>query len=594
MAGESRLGAVLYDFEGSEVEVEHQRRGRFDPLPHRRRRCTKSIRRARRPESGRQGQPWRPSSSSPSQIVRRDARARRHRPRRRGRRIPDPRRPLGLRQVDPDPHHRRPRERRIRGSVSIGGSAVDHLRPHERRVAMVFQSYALYPHMTVFANIALPLVMSRLRLLERLPLLRLLSPRRRRVMREHRARGATRWRSSCRSSALLDRRPAQLSGGQRQRVALGRAMVRHPDVFLMDEPLSNLDAKLRVHMRTELAELHAAPRRDLHLRDARPGRGDDDVRSGRHDGQRRHPAARHAERALRAARERQGRAVHRQPGDQPASRHASAPAAGSSCSAASCRSTSRCPAGAAAHARHPPRGDRGATRDGGSGRSRPGCSRRLRRRENLGAEHILHFDLAGRRPRRLSSAGAPARCTCRRRREVALAFDAVRLPRLRCRRALASRHGARPRRSRRREPASCLAGASAVSDFGNARPGASPRRAPALDRARWPGIGFAMPAFLLLLLTNLAPLLPCSRISSFTDYELGALDFALPRARQFPQGARRSGLPPLARRTRSSMSRSCCPGRVVLGLLVAVLLHERKRTRALLRGRSISCRSPRR
>ena len=86
-----------------------------------------------------------------------------------------------------------------RGSVSIGGAPVDHLRPHERRVAMVFQSYALYPHMTVFDNIALPLVMSRLNLLERLPLLRHLSPRRRRVMRGDRARGATRSRSSCRS-----------------------------------------------------------------------------------------------------------------------------------------------------------------------------------------------------------------------------------------------------------------------------------------------------------------------------------------------------------------------------------------------------------
>src|SRR6185312_7986730 len=126
------------------------------------------------------------------------------------------------------------------GSIEIGGRPIDHLRPHERRVAMVFQSYALYPHMSVADNIALPLTMQRLSVVERLPLVKHLSPRRRRVMRE----------------VMLARKPAQLSGGQRQRVALGRAMVRHPDVFLMDEPLSNLDAKLRVHMRSELAELH--------------------------------------------------------------------------------------------------------------------------------------------------------------------------------------------------------------------------------------------------------------------------------------------------------------------------------------------------
>jgi len=120
---------------------------------------------------------------------------------------------------------------------------------------MVFQSYALYPHMSVRANLSLPLVMSRLRLHERLPLVRLLSARRRELMRgiESEVEAVA---QQLQLGALLDRRPAQLSGGQRQRVALGRAMVRHPDVFLMDEPLSNLDAKLRVHMRTELAELH--------------------------------------------------------------------------------------------------------------------------------------------------------------------------------------------------------------------------------------------------------------------------------------------------------------------------------------------------
>ncbi|HTI47142.1 MAG TPA: ABC transporter ATP-binding protein [Casimicrobiaceae bacterium] len=142
------------------------------------------------------------------------------------------------------------------GSVLIDGKPVDHLRPHERHLAMVFQSYALYPHMRVFGNIALPLVMSRLNLAERLPVMRLFSPRRRRVMAEI-ERDVRAVAKQLQIEALLDRRPAQLSGGQRQRVALGRAMVRQPAAFLMDEPLSNLDAKLRVHMRSELAELHA-------------------------------------------------------------------------------------------------------------------------------------------------------------------------------------------------------------------------------------------------------------------------------------------------------------------------------------------------
>ncbi len=141
------------------------------------------------------------------------------------------------------------------GSVAIGGRGVDALPPSERDVAMVFQSYALYPHMTVAANIASPLELRRLRLVERLPLLRWLSPRRPRVMRQIMAEVRA-MAEQLQLTGLLDRRPGQLSGGQRQRVALGRAMVRRPAAFLMDEPLSNLDAKLRVHMRTELAELH--------------------------------------------------------------------------------------------------------------------------------------------------------------------------------------------------------------------------------------------------------------------------------------------------------------------------------------------------
>jgi ABC-type sugar transport system ATPase subunit/ABC-type sugar transport system permease subunit len=141
------------------------------------------------------------------------------------------------------------------GSIEIADRQIDDLRPHERRVAMVFQSYALYPHMTVAQNIGLPLIMQHLSLVERLPLIRHLSPRRRGRMSaiDQQVREIA---AQLQIEHLLDRRPARLSGGQRQRVALGRAMVRDPDVFLMDEPLSNLDAKLRVHMRSELAELH--------------------------------------------------------------------------------------------------------------------------------------------------------------------------------------------------------------------------------------------------------------------------------------------------------------------------------------------------
>jgi multiple sugar transport system ATP-binding protein len=142
------------------------------------------------------------------------------------------------------------------GSVAIGGRSADAVPPSERDVAMVFQSYALYPHMSVAANMASPLELRRLSLLERLPLLRWLSPRRPRVMRAIMAEVRA-MAEQLQLEGLLDRRPSQLSGGQRQRVALGRAMVRRPAAFLMDEPLSNLDAKLRVHMRTELAELHA-------------------------------------------------------------------------------------------------------------------------------------------------------------------------------------------------------------------------------------------------------------------------------------------------------------------------------------------------
>jgi lactose/L-arabinose transport system ATP-binding protein len=123
------------------------------------------------------------------------------------------------------------------GEVAIKGRDVTDLDPSERGIAMVFQSYALYPHMTVRDNLAFGLKMSRTEAAEI-------------------ARRVDQAAAILKIEHLLDRRPGQLSGGQRQRVAIGRAIVRKPDIFLFDEPLSNLDAELRVSMRIEIARLH--------------------------------------------------------------------------------------------------------------------------------------------------------------------------------------------------------------------------------------------------------------------------------------------------------------------------------------------------
>ena len=141
------------------------------------------------------------------------------------------------------------------GEVRIDGVQVDGVRPSARNLAMVFQSYALYPHLSVFDNIAVPLRMRRHSALARMPLIGRLHPERGRTERGIRE-DVERVAAQLELAALLKRKPGQLSGGQRQRVAVGRAIVRQPVGFLFDEPLSNLDAKLRVHMRAELAQLH--------------------------------------------------------------------------------------------------------------------------------------------------------------------------------------------------------------------------------------------------------------------------------------------------------------------------------------------------
>ena len=141
------------------------------------------------------------------------------------------------------------------GSLEIGGRDVTYLVPKERQIAMVFQSYALYPHMSARRNISVPLEMQRLSFSERLPGAGLLSGKVRRIRKEI-AVDVERVSEQLGLESLLERKPAQLSGGQRQRVAVGRALVRDPSVFLMDEPLSNLDAKLRNQLREEIADLH--------------------------------------------------------------------------------------------------------------------------------------------------------------------------------------------------------------------------------------------------------------------------------------------------------------------------------------------------
>jgi multiple sugar transport system ATP-binding protein len=141
------------------------------------------------------------------------------------------------------------------GEIVIDGREVSRTQAADRNVAMVFQSYALYPHLTAAQNIAVPLVMRRLTRTQRIPFVAPLMPGQRKAVADIH-RDVRDMAASLKIDHLLDRKPGQMSGGQRQRVALARAMVRRPAVFLMDEPLSNLDANLRVHARGEIVELH--------------------------------------------------------------------------------------------------------------------------------------------------------------------------------------------------------------------------------------------------------------------------------------------------------------------------------------------------
>ncbi len=148
------------------------------------------------------------------------------------------------------------------GEISIGSRVVNRLPPKDRDIAMVFQNYALYPHMTVRQNLAFALKLRQEGPLRRLAM-RIISPAKaalaaqRRKDIDHKVRAVA---EKLGIRHLLERRPRELSGGERQRVALGRALVREPVVYLFDEPLSNLDARLRLDMRRELKQLHAEMR----------------------------------------------------------------------------------------------------------------------------------------------------------------------------------------------------------------------------------------------------------------------------------------------------------------------------------------------
>ena len=184
------------------------------------------------------------------------------------------------------------------GTIRLDGKVVNDLSPKERDVAMVFQNYALYPHLNVLQNIAFSLRVGG-------------------VPKHERERKAREVAEMLGLTEVVLRKPGQLSGGQRQRVAMGRALVREPAVFLMDEPLSNLDAEpARADAQRGPARPAASRSRDP-LRHPRPDGGDDDGRSGRGPPRRHAPAAGSAAGAVREPCEPVRRLVHRLAGDEP-------------------------------------------------------------------------------------------------------------------------------------------------------------------------------------------------------------------------------------------------------------------------------------
>ena len=184
------------------------------------------------------------------------------------------------------------------GTMKIGDKVVNDVEPKDRDIAMVFQNYALYPHMTVYDNIGFALKLAKV-------------PKDEIDTRVRKAAAILELEEN------LDRKPGQLSGGQRQRVAMGRAIVRQPAAFLMDEPLSNLDAKLRVQMRAEIARAAARARRHHRVRHPRPDRGDDDGRPCCGAQGRLPPAGRHPAEPVRPSGQRVRRRVHRLAVDEP-------------------------------------------------------------------------------------------------------------------------------------------------------------------------------------------------------------------------------------------------------------------------------------
>ena len=183
------------------------------------------------------------------------------------------------------------------GELYIDGKLMNDVAPKDRDIAMVFQNYALYPHMTVYENMAFSLKLKK-------------------VPKDEIDRKVREAAEILDITQYLDRKPKALSGGQRQRVAIGRAIVRDPKVFLMDEPLSNLDAKLRNQMRAEIIKLREKHRHHLYLRHARPGRGHDARRPHRHHARRLHSADRHPAGGVQPSREPVRRRLHRYTADE--------------------------------------------------------------------------------------------------------------------------------------------------------------------------------------------------------------------------------------------------------------------------------------